>query len=87
MDRMGSTNKDASQLTFKRSTRVLYSWKKMNDAQVLGGLSVVPEQTSQKSALVVLERKLGASACGCETKLDLSTTYPFNGTSTGTAVQ
>ena len=45
------------------------------------------EQPSFQSGNVVNNRKMGASACGCDTTVDASQTYQFNGLSQGNQVQ
>ena len=85
---MTLTNTDASRLTARRMNKALYSWKRANDMQVNLGKTVLSEQSSQQSGLVVLERQLGASTCGCDSGLDASKlNYPFVGGSNNTHVQ
>jgi len=85
---MGLTNTDASQLTLKRQRKVLFSWKKTNTDRVNLGGSILSEQPSFQSGLVVLNRKMGAYSCSCDLSIDKSTeSYPFTGASQGTQVQ
>ena len=85
--RMTLTNFDASQLSLKRRNKALYSWRLTNDsARNNGGATVLKEQPVSQSGYVVNDRKLGASACGCNTADDASKTYQFNGLSQGNQV-
>ena len=85
---MTLTNFDASQLSLKKRNKALYSWRLTNDtARNTGGATVLSEQPSLQSGNVVNNRKMGASACGCDTTDDASKTYQFNGLSQGNQVQ
>jgi hypothetical protein len=84
---MTLTNFDASQITKRKQRKALNVWKNNNDAQVNLGLSVLSEQPSFQSNGVVVDRKLGASTCGCDPTQDASQTYQFNGLSMGVQVQ
>ena len=84
---MTLTNFDASQITKRKQRKALNVWKNNNDAQVNLGRSVLSEQPSFQSNGVVVDRKLGAATCGCDSNVDASQTYQFNGLSMGVQVQ
>jgi len=75
---MTLTNRDASQITLKKTQKALYSWKSYNDAKVLNGGSARVEQPSFMSSRVVVDRNQG----GCKCSADASANpYQFNGLS------
>lgn len=84
---MTLTNFDASQITLRKQRKALNVWKNDSVAQVNLGRSVRIEQPTFQSNSVVVDRKLGAATCGCDSTKDASQTYQFNGLSMGTQVQ
>ena len=84
---MTLTNFDASQITKRKQRKALNVWKNNNVAQVNLGRSILSEQPTFQSNSVVVDRKLGAATCGCDSSVDASQTYQFNGLSMGVQVQ
>ena len=83
---MTLTNFDASQIAKRKRNKALYVWRNNNIAQVNVGRSVLSEQPTSQSNLVVIDRNLGAVTCGCVANVDASMTYQFNGLSQGNQV-
>ena len=73
---MTLTNRDASQITLKKTQKALYSWKSINDAKVLTGGSARMEQTSFMSSRVVVDRQQGGCKCSADSS---DNPYQFNG--------
>lgn len=73
---MTLTNRDASQITLKNKQKTLYAWKANNDVLVNLGRSIRPEQSSQQSLGVIIDRNQGG--CKCSTDA-LPNPYEFNG--------
>lgn len=84
---MGLANTDSSQLTSMRLGKVLYGWKKNNKAAVDTGASILSEQPSQQSGLVVLDRQSVGRTFTYDPTLPGSIVYPFTGISQATQVQ
>ena len=75
---MTLTNRDASQITLKKTQKALYAWKSNNDTLVSLGQSVLKEQPSAQSGSVVVDRRQGGCKCSNDA---LANPYEFNGLS------
>lgn len=75
---MTLTNRDASQITLKKTQKALFAWKNDNNNAVLNGGNVLREQPTFQSSRVVVDRQQG----GCKCSADASANpYQFNGLS------
>ena len=75
---MTLTNFDSSLRTQRKSQKTLYTWNTNNKAQVNLGRSVLQEQPTAQSGLVVIDRRRGACVCEQDTSAN---PYEFNGLS------
>jgi hypothetical protein len=75
---MTLTNFDSSLRTQRKSQKTLYTWNTNNKALVNLGRSVLQEQPSAQSGLVVIDRRRGACVCEQDTSAN---PYEFNGLS------
>ena len=84
---MGLANTDSSQLTSMRLGKTLYGWKKSNTVAINMSASVLSEQPSQQSGLVVLDRQTVGRTFNYDPTVAGSIVYPFTGISQATQVQ
>ena len=75
---MTLTNFDSSLRTQRKSQKTLYTWNNNNKSLINVGSSVLKEQPTAQSGLVVLDRRRGACVCEQDTSAN---PYEFNGLS------
>lgn len=76
---MTLTNRDyATVTTVRKNQKAFFAWKNYNDPRVANGTSVLKEQPTLQSNLVVIERNQGGCKCAQDA---LENPYEFNGLS------